>query len=105
MAVIDVVFIAHRATYAAIIAPFCGFCLYFGQYYYLHTSRQVRYLDTEAKIPLYTHFSETQRGIEHIRAFISQPAVFRRGIGLLDQSQRPFYYRLARTLGWSWSSI
>lgn len=65
------------------------------QTYYLHTSRQMRYLDLEAKSPLYTQLTETAAGIEHIRAFGWEEKNLQEGLKLLDHSQKPFYYMFA----------
>jgi ATP-binding cassette subfamily C (CFTR/MRP) protein 1 len=59
--------------------------------YYLHTSRQMRLLDIEAKSPLYSNFLEAQSGVVTIRAFGWQKVWKDRNIKLLDESQRPYY--------------
>lgn len=61
------------------------------QRYYLRTSRQVRLLEIEAKAPLYTHFTDTIRGVASIRAYGVQRAFGARLAEMLDESQRPFY--------------
>ena len=43
--------------------------LYLVQNFYLQTSRQLRFMDLEAKSPLYTNFLETLSGLSTIRAF------------------------------------
>ncbi|PWY93092.1 multidrug resistance-associated protein [Aspergillus sclerotioniger CBS 115572] len=74
------------ATFPILIATFILI-----QSYYLRTSRQVRLLDIEAKSPLYTHFTETIRGISTIRA-LSWQSVFQTDFEhKLNQSQRPYY--------------
>jgi len=65
--------------------------LYVLQKFYLRTSRQIRYLDLEAKSPLYTHFTETLSGLATIRAFGWKPAFMRISSVLLDNSQKPYY--------------
>lgn len=65
--------------------------LYLLQKFYLRTSRQLRYLDLEAKSPLYTHFTETLAGGVTIRAFGWEACFIEESHRRLDASQRPFY--------------
>lgn len=65
--------------------------LYFVQDVYLRTSRQMRFLDLEAKSPLYTHFLETLEGLTTIRAFGWQEAFKTTSSKYLDSSQQPYY--------------
>jgi ATP-binding cassette, subfamily C (CFTR/MRP), member 1 len=53
-----------RLTFPIILTLF-----YVVQKFYLRTSRQLRFLDLEAKSPLYTNFLETLSGLATIRAF------------------------------------
>lgn len=71
--------------------PLLVIMLYVLQMFYLKTSRQLRYLDLEAKSPLYTHFAETISGILTIRAFGWQNASQATNLRLLDNSQKPYY--------------
>ncbi|OAA39066.1 ABC transporter, transmembrane domain, type 1 [Metarhizium rileyi] len=88
----DIGIIAAGASYIAVIIPFILICLYIIQYFYLRTSRQMRYIDLEAKTPLYTQFSEISAGLMHIRSFGGDSQCLSRSRQLLDDSQRPFYY-------------
>lgn len=88
---IDIGIVFSGATYAAALVPVVISALYAIQYYYLRTSRQVRHLDLEWKAPLYTMFTETTSGIEHVRAFYWQAQYMWQMLGLLDYSQRPAY--------------
>jgi ATP-binding cassette subfamily C (CFTR/MRP) protein 1 len=63
--------------------------------FYLRTSRQLRFLDLEAKSPLYTQFNEILEGVATIRAFGWQSFVEEKAKALLDRSQRPFYLLFA----------
>ena len=65
--------------------------VYYLQKFYLRTSRQIRYLDLEAKSPLDTHILETLGGLTTIRAFGWEQSFQDKNIELLDLSQRPFY--------------
>lgn len=88
----DIGIIASGAKFAAIIIPFLLVALYFLQRFYLRTSRQIRLLDLEAKSPLYTQFTETAAGLQHVRAFGWQSEVLAHSFRLLDYSQKPYYY-------------
>jgi ATP-binding cassette subfamily C (CFTR/MRP) protein 1 len=87
----ELILIAIVSKYMAILAPFLMVFLYFLQKFYLHTSRQMRLLDLEAKSPLYSNFLEIQNGVVTIRAFGWQKMWKQRNIELLDESQRPYY--------------
>lgn len=65
--------------------------LYFLQSLYLRTSRQIRFLDLEAKSPLYTTFFETLDGLSTIRAFGWEQRFKNISNRYLDASQQPYY--------------
>lgn len=79
------------ARYVAAIIPFTLGVVYIIQKGYLRTSRQLRYLDIEAKAPLYTLFVETLDGLATIRAFGWQNNLQRRNHDLVDRAQKPFH--------------
>ncbi|KAH6659515.1 ABC transporter [Truncatella angustata] len=83
--------LAVFSQYLGIAIPFLGGAMYLLQSFYLHTSRQVRLLDIEAKAPLYTLFSESVAGAPTIRAFGWQDEYQRRNHRHIDTSQRPLY--------------
>ncbi|KAK7942741.1 P-loop containing nucleoside triphosphate hydrolase protein [Apiospora aurea] len=83
--------IMSSAPAIAVSYPFLALLLYFIQRFYLRTSRQMRFLDLEAKSPLYTHFRDTTHGIESIRAFDFMEEDREKNRQLLDTSQRPAY--------------
>ena len=85
--------IASAVKYTAIIIPFLLTLIYVLQLYYLRTSRQLRLLDIEANSPIYTFLTECSEGIYHIRALQNRQQYLSQGLELLDQSQKPFYYR------------
>ena len=89
----DTGIIASGASYAAPIIPAFLVVLYFIQYFYLRTSRQIRLLDLETQSPLYTLFTETASGIEHIRALNWRAQFVWLYYGLLDYSQKPYYFQ------------
>ena len=84
----------------AITIPFLLIGLYLLQHVYLRTSRQLRFLDLEAKSPVYTQFIETLDGVSTIRAYGWEEASREKNIERLDASQKPYYllYCLQRWL-------
>lgn len=78
--------------YTAVLIPILGLVLGFLQLFYLRTSRQIRYLDLEYKAPLYTQFTESAAGVQHIRAFGWEQLAMGKTCDLLDVSQKPFYH-------------
>ncbi len=91
-ALVDIGIISSGSKYAAPIVPIFIIVLYLVQYFYLRTSRQLRLLDLESSSPLYTHFTETSNGVQHIRAFQWQEAFIQQCIVRLDRAQKPYYY-------------
>ena len=83
--------VASGASYVGIAIPALVVALYFVQKYYLRTSRQMRFLDIEAKAPLYTHFTETLAGISTVRSFGWSQAFFDENTRRLDTSQKSYY--------------
>ncbi|KAL8695796.1 MAG: hypothetical protein Q9224_003154, partial [Gallowayella concinna] len=63
LCVAQIILIAVSSVYAAISFPIWFIALYFVQKYYLRTSRQLRFLDLEAKSPLYSQFTEMMAGL------------------------------------------
>ena len=87
----QIVLIGVSSVYAAISFPIWFVSLYFIQKFYLRTSRQLRFLDLEAKSPLYSQFTEILAGLATVRAFGWQSALEKHNRHMLDRSQRPFY--------------
>jgi len=71
--------------------PFTICTVYFLQRFYLMTSRQLRYLDLEARSPLYTQFLESLEGLSTIRAMGWQESCLAMQARCLDAGQRPYY--------------
>jgi len=88
---LSTVLIAAGAQYVAAVIPFSVIALYFLARYYLRTSRQIRYLDLEAKTPLFTLFTEVIDGLTTIRAFGWKQSLLEDNFKLLDKSQKPYY--------------
>lgn len=83
------------ARYLAAMFPIILLYIYIIQHFYLRTLRQVRFLDFEAKTPIYAHLSEMATGLYYIRAFGLANKTLDAGLELLDSSQKPFYYMFA----------
>lgn len=90
-AVAEAVLVFLGAKYLAIIVPVVIIMLYALGVFYLRTSRQLRFLDLQAKAPLYTHLLETVDGLATIHAFGWHTAVREAGNELLDISLGPYY--------------
>ncbi|KAE8135416.1 P-loop containing nucleoside triphosphate hydrolase protein [Aspergillus pseudotamarii] len=100
LCICQMVFIGIASKYAAISFPAVILAVYCIQKIYLRTSRQLRFLDLEAKAPLYSHFADCLGGLMTLRAFGWQQAMEEKNHELLDYSQRPFYllYAIQRWL-------
>jgi ABC-type multidrug transport system fused ATPase/permease subunit len=91
LCIAQLILVGVAAPYAAISFPFLFGFLYLVQRVYLRTSRQLRLLDIEAKAPLFSHFTDTLKGLPSIRAFGWQSYMEEKNFELLELSQRPFY--------------
>ncbi|KAK7996619.1 hypothetical protein PG989_004659 [Apiospora arundinis] len=91
VALVQMVLIAVATPYVAVAYPFLLAILYFVQSFYLRTSRQLRYLDLEARSPLQTHLLETIQGLATIRSFGWARPSIEVNHDLVDASQRPVY--------------
>ena len=87
----QIILIGVSSVYAAASFPVLLVAVYFIQKFYLRTSRQLRFLDLEAKSPLYTQFAEVIAGLTTVRAYGWQRALESKNREMLDQSQKPFY--------------
>jgi ABC-type multidrug transport system fused ATPase/permease subunit len=85
------ILIVISSKYMAAVIPFAAVFLYCLQLFYLRTSRQLRYMDLEAKSPLYTHLLETIQGLSSIRSFGWTSTTMSHSLKHLDVSQKPFY--------------
>ena len=72
------------------------------QSYFLATSRELKRLDSVARSPILTHFTETLAGLTTLRAFRRQGPCMRENEALLDASNRAWWPTQARSLpAWS----
>ncbi|KAF1346228.1 ABC transporter type 1, transmembrane domain-containing protein [Delphinella strobiligena] len=93
-AIMEGALIVSGSVYLTAVIPAVLIVLYGIQYFYLRTSRQLRFLELEAQAPLQTHFLETIEGLATIHAFCWQEKARAKNRRLLDTSQRPFYLLL-----------
>ncbi|KAH7329602.1 P-loop containing nucleoside triphosphate hydrolase protein [Stachybotrys elegans] len=91
LCIAQMVLIAVGSYYTAIAFPFLMASLWLVQHIYLRTSRQLRFMDLEAKSPLYAQFTESLNGLATLRAFGWRGALQEKNHELLDRSQRPYY--------------
>jgi ATP-binding cassette subfamily C (CFTR/MRP) protein 1 len=87
----QVIVIAIGAKYVSAVLPFILSGVYIVQKFYLNTFNQIRYMDLEAKAPLFSHMLETSGGLDSIRAYGWERRCRDENIELLERSQRPFY--------------
>ncbi|MCJ1282186.1 hypothetical protein MMC26_001509 [Xylographa opegraphella] len=87
----QLIIISYSTRYLAAIVPLCLGVFYMIQRFYLHTSRQLRFMEIEIKSPLFSNFLETLSGLVTIRAFGWEDAYRRRNLELVKTSQKPFY--------------
>ncbi|PWY77392.1 ABC transporter-like protein [Aspergillus heteromorphus CBS 117.55] len=85
------ILICTGVKYLAAFLPAVIIATYMIQKLYLRTSRQVRFLDLEAKSPLFSQMLETYSGILTIRAHGWEHRFKDENLALLDKSQRPYY--------------
>ncbi|KAF4996188.1 hypothetical protein FGRMN_4636 [Fusarium graminum] len=102
LCIAEMILIAVGSYYTAIAFPFLFAALWVVQHAYLRTSRQLRFMDLEAKSPLYALFTESVAGLASLRAFGWRDALESKLHELLDRSQRPYYLLYAVQL---WLSL
>ncbi|KAK4170734.1 hypothetical protein QBC36DRAFT_350809 [Triangularia setosa] len=100
MSFLAAVFFVTGARYTAVCIPVVLILLYIIQRFCLRTSCQMRFLDPEAKSPLYTLFTETLADAVTVRAFGWKEAFAEEKNTRLNTSQKPHYlmYCLQRWL-------
>ncbi|KAI9150479.1 ABC multidrug transporter B [Paramyrothecium foliicola] len=91
LCIATMILLAVSSWYTAVAFPFVIAVLWAVQRIYLRTSRQLRFMDLEAKSPLYAQFTESLNGLATLRAFGWRGALEEKHHELLDRSQRPFY--------------
>lgn len=89
--IIDIGVIAAGATYASPILPVFILLVYGIQFFYLRTSRQLRFLELDASKVLYKLFKESGKGVAHIRAFEWEIGFTKQLYAAVNNTQRPVY--------------
>lgn len=90
-AIVEAVLVFIGSGYVAIAVPAVILVVYFIQNFYLRTSRQLRFLDIEAKAPLFSHFLEVLGGLTSVRAYGWGPHYEQHNRNVLNESQKPYY--------------
>ncbi|KAH8881831.1 putative ABC multidrug transporter [Thozetella sp. PMI_491] len=87
----QIIMLLPTSYWLAATYPVLAGVLWAIQRFYLRTARQLRYLDLEAKSPVYSQFLETLGGLATIRAFAWQDELITQMDKRLNYSQKPFY--------------
>ncbi|KAI0859592.1 putative ABC transporter [Xylaria cubensis] len=90
----QIVLLCVAEKWLALSLPICMAVVYVVQKVYLQTSRQLRFLELEARAGVFSSFLESIEGLETIRAFGWSRAVIRENILRVDDSQRPEFLLL-----------
>ncbi|PQE09792.1 hypothetical protein CJF30_00010773 [Rutstroemia sp. NJR-2017a BBW] len=89
---IILLFVAQK--WLAVSLPACMIVVYIVQKVYLRTSRQLRFLELEARAGVFSSFLESIEGLQTIRSFGWSDTVIQDNISSLDHAQRPEYLLL-----------
>ncbi|KAG5917423.1 hypothetical protein E4U61_002737 [Claviceps capensis] len=89
--VVSAVLVFTGSAYVAVSLPVCIALVFIVQKFYLRTSHQLRFLDIEAKAPLFSHLIETLNGLITLRAYGWSAEYIERSYDVLDASQKPYY--------------
>ncbi|KAM0312609.1 hypothetical protein ACHAO8_006140 [Botrytis cinerea] len=85
-------FVAQK--WLTVSLPACMLVVYVVQKVYLRTSRQLRFLELEARAGVFSSFLESVEGLETIRSFGWSSAVIEDNITSVDNAQRPEFLLL-----------
>lgn len=85
-----VVISATTPIFVAFILPLGALYLYI-QRYYLHTSRELKRLDSVSRSPIYAHFQESLSGMSTIRAYNQQKRFELENEWRVDANLRAYY--------------
>ncbi|KAF7943713.1 uncharacterized protein EAE97_005783 [Botrytis byssoidea] len=85
-------FIAQK--WLVVCLPACILVVYVVQKVYLRTSRQLRFLELEARAGVFSSFLESVEGLETIRSFGWSNTIIQDNIISLDNAQRPEFLLL-----------
>lgn len=90
---VSILIIASAARYSVLLAPLYFIFLYCAQKEYAPFSQRLRLLETQGLAAISSQSVETADGIEHIRALQRRTEFMEEFHSILDQAQRPYYYR------------
>ncbi|KAI0555381.1 putative ABC transporter [Xylaria curta] len=90
----QIVLLCVAEKWLALSLSICMVVVYVVQKVYLQTSRQLRFLELEARAGVFSSFLESIEGLETIRTFGWSRAVIRKNILSVDNSQRPEFLLL-----------
>jgi ATP-binding cassette, subfamily C (CFTR/MRP), member 1 len=85
-----VVICLSTPIFILLVIPLAFLYLYI-QKYYLHTSRELKRLDSVSKSPIYAHFQESLNGINTIRAYHQQRRFIEENEWRVDANQRAYF--------------
>ena len=89
LATIIVILIA-MPLFIVILIPLTAYYLY-EQRFYVHSSREIKRLDSISRSPIYANFGETLDGTAVIRAYEAQKRFIEKNNELLDVNQRAYF--------------
>ncbi|TGO85301.1 hypothetical protein BPOR_0410g00020 [Botrytis porri] len=90
----QVILLFISQKWLTISLPACVLVVYVVQKVYLRTSRQLRFLELEARAGVFSSFLESVEGLETIRSFGWSNAVIEDNITSVDNAQRPEFLLL-----------
>ncbi|PQE27280.1 hypothetical protein CJF32_00000248 [Rutstroemia sp. NJR-2017a WRK4] len=90
----QIILLFFAQKWLAVSLPACMLVVYIVQKVYLRTSRQLRFLELEARAGVFSSFLESIEGLETIRSFGWSDIVIQDNISSLDHAQRPEYLLL-----------
>ena len=89
LATIIIILIA-MPLFIVILIPLTAYYLY-EQRFYVHSSREIKRLDSISRSPIYANFGETLDGTAVIRAYEAQQRFIEKNNELLDVNQRAYF--------------
>ncbi|ETS86194.1 hypothetical protein PFICI_00022 [Pestalotiopsis fici W106-1] len=90
----QIIVLCTAEIWLTILFPICIPLIYIVQKVYLRSSRQLRYLELEARASVFSSFLESVEGLETIRAFGWSKAITRANVRSVEHSQRPEFLLL-----------
>jgi len=85
-----VVILIATPWFIIVLIPLSFYYLY-EQRFYIHSSREIKRLDSISRSPIYANFGETLDGTSVIRAYEAQPRFIEKNYALLDNNQRAYF--------------